>query len=193
MEKEVLATFARHYETGDALPDEYIEKIKEMGTYDAAYAGLRQTNFGMLDMLWHTRDPAEIASVDEIEDEINDKCGLWPQRSGTMSTRFGHLFSSPGGYSAGYYSYKWAEVLDADMFEEFKKKGLYDPQTARRLRDTIYSRGGTVEPMQLFRAMMGRAPDPDALFRREGLLPEKPADSGGAIPKIAPPGGPRPS
>ena len=87
-----------------------------------------------------------------------------------MSTRFGHLFSDPMGYSSGYYSYKWAEVLEADVYEEFKRNGLYDPETAQRLKETIFSQGGKIDPMELFKQMMGREPDPTALYRREGLI-----------------------
>ncbi len=172
-QKEVLDTFAHHYETGAPIPQEYIDKIHEMETYGAAYMGLRQTMLGLLDMLWHNSDPATIKSVDQVEDKVHKQTSFWAKRNGTMSTRFGHLFSDGIGYSAGYYSYKWAEVLDADVFEEFKRKGLYDPATAKRLRETIYEKGGTEDPMGLFKKMMGRAPDPDALFRREGLKEDK--------------------
>jgi peptidyl-dipeptidase Dcp len=170
-EKEVLDTFAAHYKTGEKIPAELVKKINDMGNFDAAYQGLRQTFFGQLDMKWYTTDPATIKSVTDLEDGVIAKTWVFPRVAGPMSTSFGHIFS--GGYSAGYYCYKWAEILDADIFEQFKKNGLYDRKTADRLRDTIFSKGGTVDPMELFVAMVGRKPDPDALFRREGLLPEK--------------------
>ena len=169
-EKEVLDTFAVHYQDPTKkLSPELIQKISDMETFGAGYGGLRQTYQALLDMKWHTTDPATIKSVEDLEDAVIAQSWLFPREAGSVSASFGHLFA--GGYAAGYYSYKWAEVLEADIFEEFKKNGLYDSATADRLRDTIYSKGGTVDPMELFIAMMGRKPDPDALFRREGLLP----------------------
>lgn len=167
-EKEVLDTFAVHYKTGQKLSPELIRKISDMETFGAGYGGLRQTYQALLDMRWHTTDPATIKSVEDLEDGVIAEIWLFKRELGLISTSFGHLFA--GGYSAGYYSYKWAEVLEADIFEEFKKNGLYDRKTADRLRDTVYSKGGAVDPMQLFIDMMGREPDLDALFRREGLL-----------------------
>ena len=176
--KEVLDTFAAHYKTGEKLPADLIKKINDMENFDAAYAGLRQTFFGLLDMKWHTTDPATIKSVEELEDSVGAKANLFKRVSGPMSVDFGHLFA--GGYAAGYYGYKWAERLEADIFSEFEKNGLYDPNTSQRLRDTIYSQGGTKDEEALFEAMMGRKADPNALFRREGLLPPK--DDKGAQP-----------
>ena len=173
-QKEVLDTFAVHYKTGQPLPAELIQKINDMETFGAAYGGLRQTFQALLDMKWHMTDPATIKSVEELEDGVLAQSWLFPRDgAGPMSVKFGHLFSggNDDGYSSGYYSYKWAEVLDADVFEEFRKKGLYDKATAERLRDTVYSKGGTIDPMELYIEMMGREPDPDAMFRREGLLP----------------------
>jgi peptidyl-dipeptidase Dcp len=174
-EKEVLDTFAVHYKTGQKLSPELIQKINDMDNFGAGYSGLRHTFMALLDMKWHASDPATIKSVETLEDGLIAESWLFPRESGATSTSFGHIFA--GGYAAGYYSYKWAEVLDADVFEAFKKKGLYDKETAERLRDTIYSKGGTVDPMELFVAMMDRKPDPDALFRREGLLPVKKKDN----------------
>ena len=185
-EKEVLDTFAVHYKTGQKLSPELIQKINDMDNFGAGYSGLRQTFQALLDMKWHTTDPSKIKSVEELEDSVIAASWLFPRESGTMSTSFGHLFA--GGYAAGYYGYKWAEVLDADVFEEFKKNGMYDKATAERLRDTIYSKGGTVDPMELYVAMMGREPDPEALFRREGLLPDKKKDN----KALKPPNPPRP-
>lgn len=168
-QKEVLDTFARHPETGESLPADLIKKIHDMENFDAGYMGLRQTFFGMLDMKWHTTDPKTIKSVEELEDSIIKTAWVFPREAGTQSTAFGHLFS--GGYAAGYYSYKWAEALEADVFSEFEQKGLYDRDTADRLRATIYSKGGTEDPESIFTQMMGRGVDPTALFRREGLIP----------------------
>lgn len=166
-EPEVLRSFAKNYETGEPIPEEYIEKIKEMGNYGSANMGLGQTSYALIDMLWHTTDPSTINSIDDIEDKVHEMTSFYPERSKTMSTSFGHLFS--GGYASGYYGYKWAEVLDADIFEEFKRNGLYDQNTAQRVVEHIYSTGGQVDPAELFRRMMGRDPDPSALYRREGL------------------------
>lgn len=170
-EPEVLKSFAKHYETGEAIPDEYIAKLKETSNYGSAYMGLGQTRYGMLDMMWHTTDPSDIESPEALEAVITAKTSFFPPpEEGSRSASFGHLFSSPGGYSAGYYSYKWAEVLEADVYEEFKRNGLYDPETAQRLKETIFSQGGKIDPMELFKNMMGREPNPNALFRREGLI-----------------------
>lgn len=168
--KEVLDTFARHHKTGELLAEDLIKKIDAMENFDAGYVGLRQTFLGKLDMAWHGGDPSKIKSVEDLEDKLIAETWLFPRSAGPMSTSFGHIFS--GGYSAGYYSYKWAEVLEADMFEEFEKKGLYDRETGDRLRDTIYAQGGTRDPMDIFKDAKGREPDPNALFRREGLLPQ---------------------
>ena len=169
-QKEVLDTFARHYKNGDLLSEELIKKINDMENFDAGYVGLRQTFLGKLDMAWHGVDPKGIKGVEELEDKLIAETWLFPRAAGPMSTSFGHIFS--GGYSSGDYSYKWAEVLEADMFEEFEQKGLYDRATGDRLRDTIYAQGGTRDPMDIFKDAKGREPDPNALFRREGLLPQ---------------------
>ncbi len=186
-EKDVLDTFAHHHVTGQPLPAALIKKIDAMETFDAAYAGLRQTFFGLLDMKWHTTDPKTITSVEQLEDQVVAQASAFPRLAAPMSTRFGHLFA--GGYAAGYYGYKWAEALEADIFTAFKKNGLYDRKTADRLRETVYSKGGTVDAETLFEDMMGRKPDPSALFRREGLLP--PEDDKKAN-KPKPKSGPRP-
>ncbi len=170
MEEEVLATYAFHHKTGQPIPATLVRKLKDMANFQAGYRGLRQTFLGLLDMKFHTTDPAAITSVDALEDSVAARASLFDRVGGTFASGFGHLFSSAVGYSAGYYSYKWAEVLDADAFTRFEGD-LYNPAAARDLRGTIYSRGGTVEPGALFRAFMGRDPDPQALFRREGLAP----------------------
>lgn len=174
-QKETLDTFALHPVTKKPLDPAVIQKIHDMENFDAGYMGLRQTFFGKLDMKWHTTDPKTIQSVEGIEDGVIKDSWIFSRGPGmgTQSTSFGHLFG--GGYAAGYYSYKWAEALEADVFSVFEKKGLYDRETADKLRDTIYSKGGTVDPGQLFLEMMGRELDPDALFRREGLLTDSAA------------------
>ncbi|MCB1783665.1 MAG: M3 family metallopeptidase [Alphaproteobacteria bacterium] len=172
-EKETLDTFAVHYETGEKIPAELIEKLRESMHFMVGWAGLRQVGLGLLDMTWHTADPAQITDVAAFEDEAVKDTALFPRLAGPTSTSFGHIFA--GGYSSGYYSYKWAEVLDADTFELFKEKGLYDRKTAQSYRDEILSRGGTEKPDILYHRFRGRDADPDALLRREGLLDKKAA------------------
>lgn len=165
--KEVLDTFAKHAATGETIPDALIQRLNDMENFDAGYFGLRQTLLAKIDMAWHSSDPKTLKSVEEVEDALVALYWLFPRAAGPTSTSFSHIFA--GGYDAGYVSYKWAEVLEADIFEAFEQKGLYDRDTAQRLGSTIYAKGGTVEPMDLFIEMMGRKPDPTALFRREGL------------------------
>lgn len=172
-EKETLDTFAAHYETGEKIPAELIEKLRESMHFMVGWAGLRQVSLGLLDMTWHTTNPAQIEDVANFEDEALKDTALFPRLAGPTSTSFGHIFA--GGYSAGYYSYKWAEVLDADTFELFKEKGLYDRKTAKMYRDEILSRGGTEKPGILYNRFRGRDADPNALLRREGLLEDKKA------------------
>lgn len=168
-EDEVLQTYAHHYETGDVIPSEFIQKLKDKATFSSGDTGMRQTRLAMFDMAWHTTDPADITSVEDLEGEIIAQTSFVEWSGNTMSQRFGHLFNDFVGYSSGYYSYKWAEVLDADVFEAFKEHGLYDEELSARLKDTIYSKGGTVAPDELYRQMMDRDPDAGALFRREGV------------------------
>lgn len=174
-EKEVLDTFAKNYKNDDALSAEMIKKIQDMENFDAGYRGMRQTFFGLLDMKWHTTDPKTIKSVEGFEDSVIKDHWVFNRVAGPQSNSFGHLFGGEG-YSAGYYGYKWAEALDADVFSAFEKNGLYDRKTADRLRASIYAKGGTEDPAELFKQMMGRDPDPKALFRREGLLPDEAAN-----------------
>lgn len=179
-EKDVLSTFAKHHETGEVLPQEMVQKLIEMENFGSAYAGLRQTFLGKLDMAWHTDPESYKKTVEQLEDEVIADSGVFPRVAGLQTTSFSHIMK--GGYSSGYYSYKWAEVLDADTFAAFKKKGLYDQELGQRLRDTIYSKGGTVDPMELYISMMGRAPDPNAMFAREGLMPANKNDKPQAKP-----------
>lgn len=171
-EKEALELFARHYETGEVIPDELIQKIKKSATFHEGMATLRQLSFGMLDMSWHSIDPSKIENVKDHEEKAFGPTKLYPDvNENCMSTSFSHIFQ--GGYAAGYYSYKWAEVLDADTFEYFSEKGIFDRETAQKFRDTILSQGGTEHPLTLYKRFRGKEPAPEALLRRAGLLPKK--------------------
>ncbi|TAL31105.1 MAG: M3 family peptidase [Alphaproteobacteria bacterium] len=187
LEEEVLRTFAQHWKTGETLPSELMKKAIALENFNAGYDGMRMTFFARLDMAWYTSDPSSVKSVEELEKGIRDKSWLFPADGSIKSTSFDHIFSGGADYAAGYYSYQWAEVLDADIFETFRENGLYDEKTAQKLRDTIYSKGGTVDPGELFVAMKGREPDPDALFRREGLLPAKKPREGKTPSRPQPP------
>ena len=172
-EKETLDLFAAHYETGEKIPAELIEKVRSAMNFMVGWTGLRQVNLGSLDMAWHSQDPSGITDVAAFEDAATADTTLFPRLGGPTSCSFGHIFG--GGYSAGYYSYKWAEVLDADTFELFKERGLYDRKTADAYKDEILSRGGSEHPKILYNRFRGRDADPDALLRREGLLSSKAA------------------
>ena len=168
-EKEALEIFAKHYETGEVLPMEYVKKIKESSTFMEGMATLRQLSFGLLDMNWHGVDPSTIKNVKEYEDKTFKETSLYPKTPQTcMSTSFSHIFQ--GGYSSGYYSYKWAEVLDADAFEFFKENGIFDKETAEKFKNNILSKGGTEDPMILYKQFRGQEPKPEALLRRAGLI-----------------------
>lgn len=168
-EPEALELFAHHYKTGEMIPMEYIEKIKESASFQEGMATLRQLSFGMLDMGWHSLDPGNITDVKTFELEQFASTQLYPDvAENAMSTAFSHIFQ--GGYSSGYYSYKWAEVLDADAFELFQEKGIFDAETARSFKEHILSKGGTEHPMELYKRFRGQEPKPDALLKRAGLL-----------------------
>lgn len=167
-EPEVLNSFAAHYETGEKIPAELIEKLRASKNFMAGWAGLRQTGLATLDMTWHTTDPDKIKNILDFEDDTMKDLRLFPRLGGPTSTAFSHVFS--GGYSAGYYSYKWAEVLDADAFELFLEKGLYDAETAEIYKREILSKGNIEHPLTLYSRFRGRDADPDALLRREGLI-----------------------
>lgn len=168
-EPEALALFAHHYKTGEVIPMEYIEKIKESASFMEGMATLRQLSFGMLDMGWHGFDPAGITDVKTFEQEQFAATQLYPDvAENAMSPAFSHIFQ--GGYSSGYYSYKWSEVLDADAFELFQEKGIFDKETATLFKDNVLSKGGTEHPMLLYKRFRGQEPKPDALLRRAGLL-----------------------
>lgn len=168
-EKETLELFAKHYKTGEVIPMEYIEKIKESATFLEGMATLRQLSFGLLDMAWHGQDPTGITDVKAFEVAAFGNTQLYPDvKENCMSTSFSHIFQ--GGYSAGYYSYKWAEVLDADAFAYFQKQGIFNKTVADKFKNFVLSQGGTQEPMELYIKFRGQKPDPEALLKRAGLL-----------------------
>ena len=168
VEKEFLHTFARHYQTGELIPDELVQRIVDSRNFNAAYACLRQVSFGLLDMAWYTRTTPFEGNVMAYEKQAWAHAQILPSVEGTcMSTQFSHIFA--GDYSAGYYSYKWAEVLDADAFSLFKKQGIFDQKTAFSFRENILSQGGTEHPMTLYKRFRGQEPTIDALLIRNGI------------------------
>jgi oligopeptidase A len=168
-EREALELFAKHYETGEVIPMKYVEKIKESASFHEGMQTLRQLSFGLLDMQWHGQDPTEISSVKEFENGAFADTKLYPDvAENVMSTAFSHIFQ--GGYSAGYYSYKWAEVLDADAFEYFLEEGIFNKEVATKFKENVLSKGGTEKPMELYKRFRGKEPKPDALLKRAGLI-----------------------
>ncbi|WP_282179164.1 M3 family metallopeptidase [Maribacter stanieri] len=168
-EKEALELFAKHYETGETIPMELVQKIKESATFQEGMRTLRQLSFGLLDMSWHGVDPTGITNVKAHEDEAFKDTSLYPETPETcMSTAFSHIFQ--GGYSSGYYSYKWAEVLDADAFAYFKEEGIFNKEVATKFKDNVLSQGGTENPMKLYKRFRGAEPKVEALLERAGLL-----------------------
>ena len=182
-EPDFLATFARHWQTGEPLPTDYIDKIRAAQNHMAGWLCLRQLNLGMTDIAFHTMDsshnmgsnptlietdnPVGEIKAEEVEARAMDN--LLPRIPGCCTaTNFGHIFG--GGYASGYYGYKWAEVLDADIFSRFKAEGIFNKTTAERFRHDILSRGGTEHPSVLFRRFMDRDPDNNALLKRMGLI-----------------------
>lgn len=171
-EKEALELFAKHYETGEVIPMKFVEKIKESASFHEGMQTLRQLSFGILDMKWHSQNPSNITSVKDFETEAFESTKLYPDvAENCMSTAFSHIFQ--GGYSSGYYSYKWAEVLDADAFEYFLEKGIFDKEVANKFKDNVLSKGGTEKPMELYKRFRGKKPKPEALLKRAGLLSSK--------------------
>ncbi len=167
-EKEFLAKFAHHYQTGEVIPDTLVRKIKDFENFQAAYACCRQLTFGLLDMMWHTTDPAKVKDVATAERKAIKKTELLPTVERTcISTAFSHIFA--GGYAAGYYGYKWAEVLDADAFSLFQEKGVYNKEVADSYVKNILSKGGSEKAMKLYVRFRGREPKIDALLKRTGL------------------------
>jgi Zn-dependent oligopeptidase len=168
-EKEALELFATHYEHDEVIPIELIEKIKDSATFHEGMQTLRQLSFGMLDMAWHGNNPSKIKDVKAFEKAVFADTSLYPDiPENCMSTSFSHIFQ--GGYSAGYYSYKWAEVLDADAFAYFKQEGVFNKEIASKFKKYILSQGGTQDPMDLYIKFRGQKPNPEALLKRAGLI-----------------------
>jgi peptidyl-dipeptidase Dcp len=163
-----LKTFAYHYETGELIPQDLIKKLKDSENFLAGYSFTRQLMFGFTDMMWHTIDPATIDDIVVLESQAIQHVNLLPEVPGTsFSTSFSHIFA--GGYAAGYYSYKWAEVLEADAFSLFREKGVFNKEVADSFVDNILSKGGSRKPMELFVGFRGREPKVDALMIRSGF------------------------
>ena len=172
VEKEFLRTFAFHYQTGEPIPDELIERIRKSRNFMVANGCLRQVSFGLLDMAYYTKRNEFNEDIIPFERKAWKKAKLKPRKKHTplntcMTVQFSHIMA--GGYAAGYYSYKWAEVLDADAFSVFKKEGIFNQETAQRFRDCILSKGGTEHPMTLYKRFRGGEPTIDALLKRNGI------------------------
>lgn len=168
VEKAFLDRFARHYKTGETIPAELVQKIVDAQNFLAGYLSVRQLSFGYLDMAWHTLEKPYSGDVKAFEEKAWKKTQIFDPVDGIcMSTQFGHLFA--GGYAAGYYGYKWAEVLDADAFSVFKEKGLFNKEVAASFRKNILEKGGTEHPMVLYKRFRGQEPTVDALLERSGL------------------------
>lgn len=166
-EKECLDLFARHYETGEKIPAEMVTRLKESATFMEGYATVRQISLARLDLAWHATNPSDVKDVAQYEASVLEETDLLPPiATNNTSTSFSHIFQ--GGYSAGYYSYKWAEVLDADAFEYFSEKGIFNPEVSSKFRGLLAA-GGTRHPATLYREFRGKDPDPKALLRRAGL------------------------
>jgi peptidyl-dipeptidase Dcp len=171
-EKECLDLFAKHYETGEAIPADYIQKIVDSSNFQSGLATIRQIGLATLDMAWHSQNPKDITNVKDFEMSVTSKTDLMPSVPETCtSCSFSHIF--PGGYSSGYYSYKWAEVIDADAFEAFKEKGIFNQEVATAFYKNILSAGGSEHPSILYKRFRGREADPKALLRRSGLIKER--------------------
>lgn len=168
-EPEALAIFAKHYQTGEIIPQEYVNKIKESASFLEGMATLRQLSFGILDMAFHSNNPTEIKDIKAFEKAAFEGTTLYPDvEENCMSVSFSHIFA--GGYSSGYYSYKWAEVLDADAFAYFQEKGIFNKEVATKFKDNVLSKGGTELPMELYKRFRGQEPKPEALLKRAGLI-----------------------
>ncbi|MGV1012191.1 MAG: M3 family metallopeptidase [Flavobacterium sp.] len=168
-EPEALALFAKHYETGEIIPQVYVEKIKESASFLEGMATLRQLSFGILDMAFHSNNPSEISDIKAFEKLAMEGTTLYPDvAENCMSVSFSHIFQ--GGYSSGYYSYKWAEVLDADAFAYFQEKGIFNKEVATKFKENVLSKGGTELPMELYKRFRGHEPNADALLKRAGLV-----------------------
>lgn len=167
-ERDFLCTFARHYQTGEVIPDTLIDRVRQSRTFHAAWACMRQVSFGLIDMAYYTLATPFDADIRAFERAASEPARVMRAADeACMTVQFSHIMA--GGYAAGYYSYKWAEVLDADAFSLFKERGIFDKATASRFRHTILEKGGTVPPMALFEAFRGRGPRIDALLERDGI------------------------
>lgn len=167
-EPEFLGTFALHYQTQEPLPNEYIERIRKSRNFQAAYSCIRQVSFGLLDMAYYTQTEPLTQDIKTFEDNAWQRVQLLPiVANACMSVQFSHIMA--GGYAAGYYSYKWAEVLDADAFSLFKEKGIFNHEVAQSFRDNVLSKGGTEPPMQLYKRFRGQEPSITALLKRDGI------------------------
>lgn len=169
MEEEALNLFAKHYQTGEALPKELLDKVIAAKNFQSGIANITQLRYALMDFAWHTADPAAIKDVDAFEKDVTERFRLLPTVEGTnISCAFSHIFA--GGYSAGYYSYKWAEALEADAWSLFLEKGIFNQEVAEAFKKFILARGNAFHPMDIFVAFRGRKPDPDALLKRDGLI-----------------------
>ena len=174
-EPEYLDSFARDYRTGETIPDDLVEKVVAARNYLSGYYQVRQLQFGILDMAWHTLKSVPEESTVEFEKKAVSSCAVLPDVPGTaVSPSFGHIFA--GGYSAGYYSYKWAEVLEADAFSLFKEKGIFNRDVAASFRHNILEKGDSEDPSVLYRDFRGHDPQPQALLEKLGLSAQEDAD-----------------
>ena len=168
VEEEFLQAFAFHYQTGESLPAHLLEKIRTSRTFKAAYQCVRQVGLGIIDQAWHNRITPFDGDVLQYEHKAIASLRLMPVMPETgITPNFGHIMS--GGYSAGYYSYKWAEMLDADAYSRFQEEGVFNMKVAQSFRDEILSRGDTEHPMELYLRFRGRKPQIDALLKRDGI------------------------
>ena len=168
-EKEFLDLFALHYKTGEKIPQEYIDKIRSAQQYNAGWLSIRQLFFGELDMAWHSLYKSYTGEVVDMEKIASEKAELMPMAEGCcMSTQFSHIFA--GGYAAGYYGYKWSEVLAADAWEAFKEKGIFNPEVSSSFRKNILSKGGSKKPMELYKAFRGKEPTNEAFLKQQGFI-----------------------
>lgn len=168
-ERALLKKYARHYITNNSIPNDLLDKLGAMKNFGAGFAGLRQTRLGLMDMKWHMTDPSQIESVEALEKEIYDIASLLPSEGGSESTSFSHIFS--GGYSAGYNSYKWAEVLAAQVYSLFPQDDIYNKQIMQAVQERIYASGNRRHPAEEFRDLTHSDADPKYLYAREGVLP----------------------
>ena len=167
-EKEFLDLWAEHYQTGEKIPADLVQRIIDARNYLAAYAHVRQVSFGLCDMGWHTLTEPTAEPVNQFEAQSMGTAQVLPYVDGQCtSTSFSHIFA--GGYAAGYYGYKWAEVLEADAFALFKERGIFNREVASSFRENILSKGNSEHPMTLYVRFRGHKPDVDALFKKMGI------------------------